>query len=129
MRKPNNPNKAKETSKKLLIITCLLFMATLVMGVLCVFLEKDTSLFMYSIPSTSAVFGATVIFYLNKAKMENIFKGREEFLKYKLDLLKDQPLELHAEIEKDIAELDDMLSCAINSQTQEIINERITTIN
>lgn len=129
MRKVGKVNKPKETSKKLLIVTCLLFTVTLITGMFCTILGKDTSLFMYAIPSTGTVFGATVVFYLNKAKMENIFKGREEFLKYKLDLLRNQPPELRNEIEKELMSLEDMLDCAINSETQEIITERITTIN
>lgn len=129
MCKPISHLKKKETSKKLLIATGILFAATLALGIMCVFKEKDTSLFMYAIPSTGGVFGATVVFYLNKAKMENIFKGREDFLKYKLDLLKEQPAELHSEVEKDITEVDDILANVINSETQEIVNEKINILN
>ena len=77
-----------ETSKKALWVTCLLFTSILIFGLIFTYMgDKDTTFFIYAIPSTGAVFGATVTFYLNKAKMENVFKGKIAFLEYKLELL------------------------------------------
>lgn len=129
MFKPITHLNTRETSKKLLLATGLLFTAVLIVGIVFSFIGKDTSIFMYAIPSAGGVFGATVAFYLNKAKMENIFKGREEFLKHKLDLLEKHSPELRSEIEKELDNLDGILDNTINSETQEIVNEKINILN
>lgn len=129
MFKPITHLKTRETSKKLLIVTGLIFSAVLTVGIIAAFMGKDTSIFMYAIPSAGGVFGATVAFYLNKAKMENIFKGREDFLKHKLDLLEKHSPELRSEIEKELDDLDSILNNTVNSETQEIVNEKINILN
>ena len=52
---------------------------------------KPLDIFIYAIPASAGCYIAAICFYLNKAKMENIFKGKVEFLKLKLDLLTQYP--------------------------------------
>ena len=121
--------KQVETSKKILWMTYTLFLGTLLAGIMCVQKDKDTSLFMYAIPSTGGVFAATVAFYLNKAKMENIFKGKEEFLRYKIDLLKDCSTILKSDVEEDLNNMDNVLEDCINTETQEVLSEKFNVTN
>ena len=64
----------KSFSKKIVFWTGLLFASQVVMANTASLLYKDTSIYVYTIPSTAAIFGASIIFYLNKAKMENLLK-------------------------------------------------------
>lgn len=127
--KTNQTPKRIETSKKILWMSYVIFFITLIVGFICVFKNKDTSLFVYAIPSTGGVFGATVTFYLNKAKMENIFKGKEEFLKYKIELLKDCPDSFKSEIENELSDVDNVLENCINMETQEVVSEKFNITN
>lgn len=133
MSKRSNFSKKKstmETSKKALWITCLLFTSILIFGLIFTYMgDKDTTFFIYAIPSTGAVFGATVTFYLNKAKMENVFKGKIAFLEYKLELLKEQPPELHDIINTEIDGIDNTLSQSIDSTLQEAVDKTIDVSN
>lgn len=115
-----------ETSKKALWLTASLFTLTIVIGVIFTYLDKDTTLFTIAIPATGAVFGATVTFYLNKAKMENVFKGKISFLEYRLKLLSSQPEELHDVIDEELTVIDDTLSQSINNTMEEAVTEQIT---
>lgn len=121
--------KKVETSKKALWLTCTLFAITLISGLVFTYLEKDLTFFMYAIPSTGGVFGATIVFYLNKAKMENVFKGKISFLEYKMELLKEQPDEIHGVINEEIDSIDNMLSQSIDSTMQEAVQENIDISN
>lgn len=121
--------KRAETSKKILWITCLLFLMTLIAGIICTFQGRDISFFMYSIPSTGGVFAATVSFYLNKAKMENIFRGKEEFLKYKIEMIKNCPEPFKNEVEVELTNMDNTLDNCINVETQEILGEKFNVIS
>jgi len=90
---------------------------------------KDTSVFMYIIPSTGGAYGAAIVFYLNKAKMENVFKGKIAFLETKLNLMMKYPSEHHEEIESEFSKIDAALDSKIDSTMNEAVQEEISIQN
>lgn len=111
-----------ETSKRLLQQTRAIFIGTLICAVIFSALSYDLSIFIYAIPATGAVYGAAIGFYLNKAKMENIFKGRIDFLKVKLELLNKYPQ--HQEvIEEEINSADNAIIDSINSKMSDAMED------
>ena len=111
-----------ETSKKLLQQTRAIFIGTLICAVIFSALGYDLSIFIYAIPAAGAVYGAAIGFYLNKAKMENIFKGRVDFLKVKLELLNKYPQ--HQEvIEEEINNADEAIVDSINSKMSDAMED------
>lgn len=116
----------KEFSKKILDQTKVIFISQLIAALIFAWLGKDTSIFSYTIPVTGGAFGAAVVFYLNKAKMENVFKGKIEFLKFKLSLLKSTPEEHHEEIESELVNIEEALSNKVNQTIYDAVQEDIT---
>jgi len=102
----------------------LIFISQLIAALIFAWESKDTSIFVYTIPSTAGIFGAAIVFYLNKAKIENVFKGKIEFLKLKLDMIEKHP-EKEMYINKEISEIDESLSTKINQTMNEAIQEDI----
>jgi len=117
--------KPKEFSKKLLNKTMLIFLSQLIAALVFSWEGRDTTVFIYTIPSTGGIFGAAIIFYLNKAKIENVFKGKVEFLKLKLELMKVYPPEQHPEIESELSSVDAALDSKIDQTMNEAIQEEI----
>lgn len=111
----------QETSKLLLKQTKIIFIIVLIFAIIFSWLGKDLNIFIYAIPAASAVYGATICFYLNKAKMENIFKGKIDFLKLKIELQKSYP-EFHNLIEDEINEIEGTIDNSINNKLSEILN-------
>jgi hypothetical protein len=79
------------------------------------------------------VFGASIIFYLNKSKMENLAKGKLRFtlLKLRLELkLKDKiPEESYLLILEEINEIDNMLDAKLDGSLEEAIQKEIEIQN
>lgn len=119
----------KEFSKKILHQTMLIFISQLIAALVFAWNGKDTSIFMYTIPSTAGIFGAAIIFYLNKAKIENVFKGKIDFLKLKMEMLHDSPIEQHEHIESELSKIDECLDSKIDSTMNEAVQEEITIQN
>lgn len=119
----------KEFSKKILHQTMLIFISQLGAALVFAWNGKDTSIFMYTIPSTAGIFGAAIIFYLNKAKIENVFKGKIDFLKLKMEMLHDSPIEQHEHIESELSKIDECLDSKIDSTMNEAVQEEITIQN
>lgn len=111
----------RETSKILLEQTKKIFIWVLILALIFSWLDKDLGIFIYAIPAVAAVYGATICFYLNKAKMENIFKGKIEFLKIKLELQKSYP-QFQNLIEDEINGIEDTIDNSINNKLSEILN-------
>ena len=82
-RKRKKEKERMTTSKKILWATYLLFTSQVFCALHFAYNAIDTSVFVYTIPSTAGLAGATTVFYLNKSKMENIFKFKISFLKFK----------------------------------------------
>lgn len=121
-------NKNKEYSKRILFWTMCIFLGNLICSLLFSWFGKDTSIFMYSIPTTGGIFGSSIVFYLNKAKMENVCKGKIQFLKYKMKLIKKYP-EHQEEIENELSSIDSALTEKIDSEIASSVSEEITIQN
>lgn len=122
-------NKKKtEYSKKLLIWTITIFCINLFFALLFSWYGKDTSIFMYSIPTTGGILGAAVTFYYNKAKIENVCKGKIAFLKYKMKLLEKHP-KCKEEIENELSTIDSAMTNKIDSEMESAVSEDITIQN
>ena len=116
-----NFKKDIETSKLLLIQTRAIFICTLIFAIAFSWMGKPLDIFIYAIPASAGCYIAAICFYLNKAKMENIFKGKVEFLKLKLDLLTQYP-EQEEVINHEINEIEEALDEGINNKLDEAIN-------
>lgn len=112
------------TSKLILWATYLLFVSQIIMAIVVAFKSYDTTVFMYSIPATGALAGATTVFYMNKAKMENVFKFKISFLEYKLDMIDKHP-DKASIIDSSLSSIDDALDSKMDSTMQEAVNEDI----
>ena len=117
-----------EFSKKILFWVTIIFCGILISSLLFAWNSKDTSIFVYSIPTTGGVFGSAVVFYLNKSKMENVCKGKIEFLKFKMKEIEKHP-NLKNEIEEELSIIDETLNDKINSEITNSISEDITLQN
>lgn len=116
----------KEFSKKILFWTMLIFCGNLICSLLFSWYGKDTSVFMYSIPTTGGIFGSAIVFYLNKAKMENLSKGKVDFFKFKMKALEKYP-DKKEKIENEFSSIDQQFNNKIDSEFADAINEDITT--
>ena len=68
--------KKKEFSKKLCIISIFIFVISLIGSFILAFLNMAEGFAPYLIPTTGAILAATIGFYLNKAKIENLSKQK-----------------------------------------------------
>lgn len=123
-----NKKKQKEFSKKILFWISSIFILNLVCSLLFSWYGKDTSTFMYSIPTTGGILGSAVVFYLNKAKAENLCKGKIQFFKFKMKYLEKHP-DKAEEIENELSIIDSALTNKIDSEIEEAISEEITIQN
>ena len=115
----------KEYSKKIVFWTGILFVSQIIAALFFSWNSKDTSVFAYSIPATGGSFGASVIFYLNKAKVENVCKGKIAFFKFKMEWLEKHP-QHQEEFEKELSVIDESLNNKIDSEISSSISEEIT---
>lgn len=119
----------KEFSKKILHQTMFIFISQLIAALFFAWNGKETSIFIYTIPSTAGIFGSAIVFYLNKAKIENVFKGKIDFLKLKMEMLQDSHIEQHEYIESELSKIDECLDSKIDSTMNEVIQEEINIPN
>jgi hypothetical protein len=115
-----------ECSKLLIAIVLLIYIIINAIALYFAWEGKDTSVFMYMIPSASGVAGFGLVFYFNKSKMENIFKGKTNILKEKFELLKQYP-DKKEEIENEINKIDSAFDMKIDQELNESIQEDITS--
>ena len=123
-----------EFSKKIVIITGLLFILTLLDIRGAVRGGIDVSGYAtQQILATGGIFGASIVFYLNKSKIENLSKGKIRFLLLKLRLelkLKDKiPEESYQLILEEINEIDAMLDTKLNGALEEAIQQEVELQN
>lgn len=116
------------TSKKILWASFLIFVVTLAVAVKFSYDGRDTSVFMYALPITGGIAGTTTVFYLNKSKMENIFRFKISFLEYKLDLIDSHPDKKEV-IENEMSSVEGSLDSKIDTAMQEAVSEDINIQN
>lgn len=115
----------KEYSKKVLFWTMCIFVLNLIIAFVFGWYGKDTSIFIYSIPTTGGIFGASVAFYLNKAKIENVCKGKIQFFKFKMKYLEKHPEKTEI-VESELSAIDSALTTKIDSEIDNAVSEEIT---
>jgi hypothetical protein len=123
-----------EFSKWIVLVTGLLFILTLLDIRGAVRGGIDVSGYAtQQILTTGGIFGASIIFYLNKSKIENLSKGKLRFLLLKLRLelkLKDKiPEESYQIILAEINEIDNMLDSKLNGALEEAIQREVEIPN
>lgn len=124
MAKSKSKEKRFTTSKKILWASMLLFIVTVAIAIKFSYEGRDTSVFMYILPLTGGIAGATIVFYLNKSKMENIFRFKISFLEYKIKMAKKNPKEVCL-IDKEMSSVEEALDSKVDMTMQEAINEDI----
>lgn len=127
-----NSNKSKklEFSKVIVILTAILFILSLLDIRSGVRAGLDVSGYATQlIVTTGGIFGASIIFYLNKSKIENLSKGKIRFLLLKLRLelkLRDKiPEESYQIILEEINEIDTLLENKLDGSLEEAIQNEI----
>lgn len=120
--------KHKEYSKRILFWAMLIFSINLFCSLLFSWYGKDTTVFMYSIPTTGGILGSAIVFYLNKAKLENVCKGKIQFFKFKMKWIEQHP-EHKEEIENKLSSIDSAFSNKVNSEIEQAVSEEITIQN
>ena len=123
-----------EFSKVIVIVTGLLLILTLIDIRCAVRGGFDVSGYAtQQIITTGGIFGASIIFYLNKSKIENLSKGKIRFALLKLRLevkLKDKiPDESYQLILEEINELDSMLDSKLDGSLEEAIQRDVDIQN
>ena len=130
----SSKKRGMEFSKAIVIITGLLLILTLI-DIRCAVREGfDVSSYAtQQIITTGGIFGASIIFYLNKSKIENLSKGKIRFALLKLRLevkLKDKiPDESYQLILEEINELDSMLDSKLDGTLEEAIQRDVDIQN
>ena len=122
---PDKKRKREITTSKLILwATYILFASQIILAIVCTIKEIDTTVFVYTIPATATLAGATTVFYMNKSKMENVFRFKISFLEYKLDLLDKNPCKEDI-AESEISSIEDALDSKIDSTMREAVDEEI----
>lgn len=129
-----NSKRGREFSKSIVILTGLLFILTLLDTRWAVRDGLDVSGYATQlILTTGGIFGASIIFYLNKSKIENLSKGKIRFLLLKLRLelkLKDVvPEESYLLIMEEINKIDAMMDNKLDGALEEAIQQEIDLQN
>lgn len=119
-----------EFSKIIVIITGLLFILVLLDVRAATKEGLDVSGYaMQEILTTGGIFGASIIFYLNKSKIENLSKGKIRYalLKLRLELrLKGLvPEENYQSVIDELNELDVMLDSKLDGALEEAIQKEV----
>lgn len=114
-------------SKKIVFFTGILFTSQTVLALVFSWFYRDMTVFMYSIPSTGGLFGASIVFYLNKSKMENLLKIKIAYSKFKLKVSKLIPVEAMCEIENEFMALEQAVDMKIDNLIGEAVNDDINT--
>ena len=123
-----------EFTKKIVIFAALLFIISLLDIRGAVRVGLDVSGYATQvIVTTGGIFGASIIFYLNKSKIENLSKGKIRFMLLRLRLelkLKDQiPEEAYSLIMEEINEIDRMMDTKLDGALEEAIQQEIELQN
>lgn len=124
IKKMRKEKRSLETSKLLLVQTRFIFLLVLTVSIIFSWRNKPLDIFVYAIPASAGSYIAAICFYLNKAKMENIFKGKINFLKVQLELKTKYPDQKEI-INQEIDEINQVLDDGINSKLTETITTDI----
>lgn len=123
-----------EFSKKLVIVTGALFILSILLVRADMREGYDISSYATQIIlTTGGIFGASIVFYLNKAKIENLSKGKIRFMLLRLRLelrLKDQiPEEAYYLILEEFNAIARMMDTKLDGALEEAIQREIDIQN
>lgn len=118
--------KNKEYSKKICTFSLVLFTLTWAIALFLAFLGVSTDIFIYLIPSVSAIAAASVGFYYNKAKVENLSKQRIRNVVLKLVLEEKLNNIDYYEIIDAIENIDTTIEGKLTSMYEETVNDDIS---
>lgn len=119
-----------EFSKWIVIVTGVVFILSLLdLRSLAIQAVDISSYATQQIIATGGIFGASIIFYLNKSKIENLSKGQIRFtlLKLRLELkIKNKiPEETYAVVIEEINKISMMMESKLDSSLEEAISKDI----
>jgi hypothetical protein len=115
--------KKESYSKKICSYSLISFSIVIVLSMALSFFGINTEVFAYLIPSVGAVAAASVIFYYNKAKTENLSKQRLRNVLLKLVLEEKLSPEDFEEILAEIEYIDDTIDSKLSSMFEQAIDE------
>lgn len=127
-------NSGMEFSKKIILTTGLLFALSLLDIRVAVSKGLDVSGYAtQQILTTGGILGASIVFYLNKSKIENLSKGKIRFLLLRLRLelkLKDEiPEENYSLISEELDKMEAMLDSKLDGSLEEAIQKELEIQN
>lgn len=110
-----------ETSKKLLLWAGVIFAISVAIGIVAAFSAIDITLFVAVIGVTGGVFGAAVVAYENKAKMENIIKIKMAIIKFRLAISQYlDPVQME-QVENDIRAVEEAIDGKIDDTVAQAV--------
>jgi hypothetical protein len=115
--------KKESYSKKICSYSLISFSIVIVLSMALSFFGINTEVFAYLIPSVGAVAAASIIFYYNKAKTENLSKQRLRNVLLKLVLEEKLSPEDFEEILAEIEYIDDTIDSKLSSMFEQAIDE------
>lgn len=125
MRRTTNHHHKLETSKILLWLMVILFISQVMCGVVFAACALDTTIFQFTIPATGAIAGTVAAFYTNKAKMENIFKGKYKYMRMMASFKCKVSEEVFNDIEAEMEAIDNAYDNKIGNELSESVNQDI----
>lgn len=115
--------KKVEYSKKICTYSLISFSIVVLMALGGTILGFSSEIFAYLIPSVGAVATASVVFYYNKAKIENLSKQRIRNVMLKLVLEEKLSPEDYEEIIAEIETIDAIVDAKLYSSLEESVNQ------
>lgn len=115
--------KKAEYSKKICTYSLISFSIVVLMALVGTILGFSSEIFAYLIPSVGAVATASVVFYYNKAKTENLSKQRIRNVMLKLVLEEKLSPEDYEEIIAEIETIDAIVDAKLYSSLEESVNQ------
>ena len=123
MKRMKKTNNKSSYSKKLCALCIGLFISVVLASVIGVIFNFNTEIFAYLIPSSAAMATASVGFYYNKAKAENLSKQKLRNVVLKLTLEDKINSDEYYEIIEEIENIDETVNMKLDSLYQDAINE------
>ena len=108
----------KEFSKTIFVYTMFIYIVTMITAFIFSWLNKDTTIFIYLIPSTGGMFITSTAFYYNKAKMENLLKIKKDLIRFESEFS-------NPNIEEKIDDIDNIIEDKLNDEFIESISADI----
>ena len=128
MKRQKKKKQKTEFSKKICIFTLILFVFSILIAIGFSYSELPTDIFIYAIPACGTIAAASVGFYYNKAKYENLSKQKLRNVLLKLVLQEKLDEESYMEISDEIDHIDDAVDSKINNLFNEAIEEESNPI-